>query len=84
MFKNISYGRMPGSHLKAAADVFGGKIVYSPRDLGVIDALVEYEKGPVEKRKEEILALMREVRDRHTYVNRIGSIFAALDLWVNS
>jgi len=81
-FKNISYGRMTGTNSKTTAEVFGDRIVYSPTIEGTIDELIKYEKKPIGDRRREIVELMEEVRDKHTYISKINNIFAAFDLWV--
>lgn len=76
LFKNISYGKWTGSNVPAIADVFG--------DYYTTDSNLEtlYYKLVEDSRKctyEKMRDAMNFVRDHHTYVSRIKSMFSILD-----
>lgn len=76
LFKNISYGKWSGSNVPAIADVFG--------DYYTTDSDLEtlYYKLVEDSRNctyEKMRSAMDFVRDHHTYVNRINTMFSILD-----
>lgn len=77
IFKNISYGKMGMTNNKTVWELFGGKILYDQNVGNLVDKGLAFEKQPFERKKEQILSLMREVRDNHTYLNRVESILTA-------
>lgn len=78
IFKNISYGKMGITNNKAVNKLFDNKLIYS-KDIGeLVKKGLEFEKK--EDKFDKIKELMIEVRDNHTYINRINFI---LDLLKN-
>jgi hypothetical protein len=77
IFKNISYGAMGITNSKTVYELFDQKIVYNsdPYKLGH-DAIKALKSWTIEKQFE----LMDLVRDEHTYLNRIASIFDFFDM----
>lgn len=77
IFKNISYGKMGITNSKTVFDLFNQKIIYSNN----IEELV-YNGVMFEKRTDKISImsnLMTEVRDNHTYINRINYMLNYLE-----
>lgn len=69
IFKNISYGQMGATNCLAAQELFDGNLIYNPDTYQLFfDVLARKED------KASIVELMKLVRDKHTYVNRIQSI----------
>lgn len=75
VFKNICYGRMVLTNNKYVQDYFDNKLVFDDDIQTLIEQGIEFEKNPNEYKKEKILELMKLVRDNHTYLNLIKSIF---------
>ena len=72
IFKNISYGKMGITNNKAVNELFDNKLIYSDNIGELVKKGLEFEK---EKDKfDKIKELMIEVRDNHTYINRINFI----------
>lgn len=77
IFKNISYGALGITNSKTVYELFEGKIVYheDPHQL-FYDAKKCLEDWTLEKQYE----LMDLVRDKHTYLNRIESLFSFFEM----
>ncbi len=77
IFKNISYGALGVTNSKAVYDLFEGKIVYNsdPHQL-FYDAQETLKTWTLEQQ----YALMDLVRDKHTYLNRIESLFSFFEM----
>ena len=76
IFKNISYGKMGITNNKTVYELFDKKIIYSDNIEELVDKSLEFNK-----REDKLLIikeLMIEVRDNHTYVNRINFILEFL------
>jgi hypothetical protein len=69
IFKNISYGHLGVTNCKAAYDLFHQKIVFC-NDTDQLFYEAEKRLGD----KAGIVEMMKLVRDKHTYVNRVKSI----------
>lgn len=78
IFKNLSYGKMGITNNKYVNELFNCKLIY---DKNIETAL---DKGIKFNNKEELIDLMKEVRDKHTYINRINGIFWLLNKINNS
>ena len=81
IFKNISYGKMGITNNKAVNELFDNKLIYS-EDIGeLVKKGLEFERR---KDKIDIIKdLMIEVRDNHTYINRINFILDFLKEFKN-
>lgn len=81
IFKNISYGAMGITNSEIVYNLFDKKIVYNPDTyrLGhqAIEKLKNFDLN-------ELYELMDLVRDNHTYLNRIESLFNFFDMVRNS
>lgn len=81
IFKNISYGKMGITNNNAVYDFFNKKIIYSDNIEELVNKSLEFNK-----RKDKfsiIKELMIDVRDNHTYVNRINFILDFLKKYKN-
>jgi hypothetical protein len=76
IFKNISYGQPGLTNSAAVNDLFDGQLVFNPDTRQLFadgeDALHRPDA------RAHVRELMRTVRDRHTFVNRIGAILDVL------
>ena len=73
IFKNISYGKMGITNSETVYQLFNKKIIYSDNIEELVDKSLEFNKK--DDNFSIIKELMIEVRDNHTYVNRINFIF---------
>ena len=81
IFKNISYGKMGITNNKSVNELFDNKLIYSENIGELVKKGLEFEK---EKNKfDKIKKLMIEVRDNHTYINRINFILDFLKEFKN-
>ena len=74
LFKNISYGHLGVANSKASFDLFHGQIIYNEDEHQLF-----YDARPHLDDKKRIVELMKLVRDKHTYVNRINTILSVFD-----
>lgn len=75
IFKNISYGKMGITNCETVQQLFNGKLIYdSDVKVATRKAIENVKKG---EDLELLKSLMIEVRDKHTYINRINDIFKA-------
>lgn len=78
IFKNISYGQMGITNSKVVYELFDKNIVYD------VNTYKLYEKADKCLRREDIegkiLNLMDFVKTKHTYLNRIESLFKYFDI----
>jgi len=75
IFKNISYGKMGITNNKVVQELFNDKLIYDP------DIRTATKKAIDNARTGQDLNLLKElmieVRNKHTYINRIKDIFEA-------
>jgi len=77
IFKNISYGKMGITNNEVVYKFFNKKIIYSKNIDELVEKSLEFNKN--DKNKFSIIKeLMIEVRDNHTYINRINFIFKSI------
>jgi hypothetical protein len=81
IFKNISYGKMGITNNKAVNKLFNNKLIYSENIEELIKQGLEFEKR--NDKFDKIKELMIEIRDNHTYINRIQYIFNYLFVKIN-
>lgn len=55
--------------------LFNDNILYSSNTIQLMNMGLEFESSSMEYKKEKIIPLMEFVRDHHTYLNRIHTIF---------
>ena len=72
IFKNISYGKMGLTNNPTVHELFDGKVIYDPDVSKLIEKGLGFEST---NDKRIVKELMEEVRDNHTYLNRIECIF---------
>jgi hypothetical protein len=77
IFKNISYGKMGITNNEAVYNLFNKKIIYSKNIAELVDKSLEFNKND-KNRFSIIKELMIEVRDNHTYINRINFILKSI------
>lgn len=77
IFKNISYGAMGITNSKTVYELFEGKIIYNdnPYQLG-LDAVKRVKTWSLQDQYE----LMDLVKEKHTYLNRIESLFQFFEM----
>jgi hypothetical protein len=80
IFKNISYGKMGMTNSEVVYHLFQDKILYSSNIHQLMDMGLQFESNSMEYKQKIIISLMECVRDHHTYLNRIHSIFHCFDL----
>lgn len=68
IFKNISYGKMGLTNNKTVNKIFNNELIYDTDINNLLD------KGKNFNDKNLLIKLMKNVRDNHTYINRINSI----------
>ena len=77
IFKNISYGQFGVTNSSRVNTIFKSKLIYNPDPYQLFfQAREELSTMPIER----LYALMDEVASKHTYVNRINSIFKAIEI----
>ena len=82
VFKNISYGKMGLTNNAFVNNfIFQGKLLYDEDIHNLMKMGMEFNKDP--NNKKLILELMENVRDNHTYINRIQSIIKFLEIKLN-
>ena len=78
IFKNISYGQWGVTNSTVVSKLFEGKkIVYNP---DTYQLFFDTQKQLKKLSKEDLYAQMDFVRDNHTYLNRIQSLLAGIEL----
>lgn len=76
IFKNISYGKIGVTNNKVVNELFDNKLVYSENIEELVKKSIEFEKR--EDKYELLSELMKNVRDNHTYVNRMNFILSSI------
>lgn len=72
IFKNISYGQFGITNSKKVQEVFDGNLIYNS------NCYYLFYEAESQKRKQKINSLMKLVREKHTFVNRIKQILEVL------
>jgi hypothetical protein len=75
VFKNISYGKWTGTNATNAENFFGDKITVGSELETLYDNLEADSRNAT---YEKVQDAMNFVRDNHTYINRINSLFSIL------
>lgn len=76
VFKNISFGRMPLTNNKIVSEIFDDKIIYDSNIENLIEEGIKFESSA--DYSEIMTNLINEVKNKHTYINRIDSILKVL------
>jgi hypothetical protein len=80
IFKNISYGKMGITNNLSVHELYNNKLIYNNIPDAIINGL-EFEKMPNEYKIQILIPLMELTRDKHTYLNRIDTIFQFFNDW---
>lgn len=81
IFKNISYGKIGVTNNKFVYDVFKNddiELIYDDNIFNLLNKAMECKDD-----KDLLLKQMEYVRDNHTYINRINSLFEFLEIMKN-
>jgi hypothetical protein len=76
IFKNISYGHFGYTNSQAVFDVIGAPLVFSNNSEQLFNLAIK-KKNDI-KHIEQLKYLMNEVKQKHTYINRIQKILEIL------
>lgn len=76
IFKNISYGSFGITNSAAVNDVFGGRLVYDPDPTVLFDMAIAKRNSP--SYADELTSLMNEVKEKHTYIDRVKYVINCL------
>ncbi len=79
IFKNISYGKMGITNNAIVYELFDKKICYSTDINELMEMGIEFEKKSISEKKNILIPLMKDIRDNHTYINRINLILNFFD-----
>lgn len=80
IFKNISYGKMGMTNSDTVYHFFNDAILFDTDITKLMQLGLDFESQSMEYKKEKIIPLMEHIRDHHTYINRIKSIFHCFEL----
>ena len=81
IFKNISYGKMGITNNKAVNELFDNKLIYSENIEELVDKGIKFETN---KDKYSIIKeLMTEVKNKHTYINRVKYILNYIETYLH-
>lgn len=70
IFKNISYGHLGITNNSFVNDMFGGQLIYDSDPAGLLYKSIDKKNDP--KIIPYIQSLMKEVKEKHTYINRVN------------
>jgi hypothetical protein len=76
IFKNISYGHYGYTNSKSVMDIFDGPLIYSPDIRDLFNKIIENKNNNLHI--DNLKYLMEEVKNKHTYINRINDILECL------
>ncbi len=76
IFKNISYGQYGITNSSRVNELFDGKLIYSPNEYELFGKMVS--KMATAEYEGERIELIKFVREKHTYVNRINTILSVI------
>jgi hypothetical protein len=77
LWKNISYGKMGLTNNGASQEAFNNKLICSRNLEELYLKGLDFDRRP--DKNDIIKDLMREVRDKHTYINRAKGILWSLN-----
>ncbi len=78
VFKNISFGRMPLTNNPIMKELFDDKMIYSNDMNFLIEEGLRFEINTDNKSEKIMKELIVDVKQNHTYINRINSILKVL------
>lgn len=77
IFKNISYGHLGITNNEYVNQIFDNKLIYAYDSIELFHKSIEAKNNP--NTINNIKFLMNEVKEKHTYINRIEVILKALE-----
>lgn len=75
VFKNISYGRLPGTNNPTIDELFGGLLPFTPGAYDLFPLEVEADNKLTQEKLDEVRTF---VVNKHTYLNRIQRLLEVL------
>lgn len=78
IFKNISYGKMGLTNNPVVYELFDKKLLYDSNIRLLLDKGFNFYN--IKNMDDVIIDLMKQVRDKHTYINRINALFWFINL----
>lgn len=78
IFKNISYGHFGITNNIHVNNIFDNRLIYDSNSVNLFYKSLEAKKNP--EAVEYIKSLMEEVKNKHTYINRIQVLFECMGL----
>lgn len=75
IFKSISYGRWTGSNLPGVAEFLDGNVT---ENKNLEELYSDLQRDSSNATEEKIRSAMNYVKDNHTYINRVNSLFYVL------
>ena len=78
IFKNISYGHYGYTNSEAVNDIFEGSLIYDRDPVNLFNKIIEKKNDP--NHINELKFLMNEVKEKHTYINRIKLIIECISV----
>lgn len=78
VFKNISYGMYPPTNLEFANEVLSHRLIVNPDPYQLF---LDAREDLPQTLSEVLRTLMKEVAEKHTYVNRINEISEAIRIY---
>lgn len=79
IFKTISYGKFGITNNSKVNELFDNKLIYSSNIRELIIKSINFEKQPYNTKKNIVVNLMNDVKNNHTYVSRIETIFNVIN-----
>jgi hypothetical protein len=76
IFKNISYGHYGYSNSIQVKNIFDGPIIYENNTVNLFDSVIR--KKNESSHISDLVSLMEEVKEKHTYINRIEMLLKYL------
>jgi hypothetical protein len=74
IFKNISYGKMGITNNYKVQELFNNKLIYGNSIAECFEKGFKFQKNITDEKIKIIKELMEDVRDNHTYINRIETM----------
>jgi hypothetical protein len=81
IFKNISYGHFGYTNSEIVNSIFDNQLVFGENPIDLFLKTLEKKSDP--KHIHQLEFLMEEVKNKHTYVNRINLIINSLEKIIN-
>lgn len=69
IFKNISYGHYGYTNSIHVKNIFDGNIVYEANSVDLFNSVIRKKNDP--SHLSDLISLMEEVKEKHTYINRV-------------